>query len=470
MPRLFWKFFLVFWLAVLLATAGTATVIWLRNQTETSPAFSGQLPMGGPPPFLLQTLSTLAEHGGEAALREVLNDWREPFSVYALIDNQELLDRHPDPTAVEEARRAVESGVSGNAREITLDDGHQLLLFVTPGGLPDPMPIPNNGDPTLAPPPPLPFAEGGPAFTPPPPPPLWLPLASGLGASLLFSALLAWYLVKPIRHLRKALDSAGEGALDVRVQPLMGNRRDEIADLGREFDHMAKRLQETILAQRRLFQDVSHELRSPLARLEAVVGLMRQDDHGDGMTINRIEREVRRIDELVGELLLLARIESGAPGAPIGEIDLIDLVDGIIADARFEAERRNCSVEFHCDEELMLSGRVDVLGRAIENVIRNAIKYTAEASVVSIKLESITDNYIIQLSICDQGPGISPREQETIFEPFFRAGQTNQQRGFGLGLAIARRAVEAHGGAIHAENQPHGGLCMIITLPMEKTA
>ena len=161
-----------------------------------------------------------------------------------------------------------------------------------------------------------------------------LPISIGILASLGFSALLAWYLAKPIRHLRGAFDAAAAGKLDTRIGPRMGRRRDEIADLGRDFDRMAHQLQILLGSQRRLLHDVSHELRSPLARLQAAIGLARQQPEKLDASLDRIERESGRLDELVGELLTLSRLEAGMSGAADEEVDLVELVAGIADDAR----------------------------------------------------------------------------------------------------------------------------------------
>lgn len=296
-------------------------------------------------------------------------------------------------------------------------------------------------------------------------PPL-VPVVMGLLTSLLFSAGLAWYLSKPIRHLRAAFKALASGQLDTRVGLAMGTRRDELADLGREFDHMAHRIATLMVAQRRLLHDVSHELRSPLARLHAAVGLARQQPDKTDASLDRIEREARRLDELVGEVLTLSRLEAGVAGTAAEELDLVELLESIIEDARFEAAGKNVAVEYAGIEEIRIKGHAELILRAIENILRNAVKHTPSGKTVRVETDSTSDGRRVHLRILDQGPGVPEAQLAAIFEPFFRGGGDTQS-GFGLGLAIARRAVEVHGGSLVARNGPEGGLLIEMVLPVE---
>ena len=292
-------------------------------------------------------------------------------------------------------------------------------------------------------------------------------LIFGTLTSLGVSVLLARYLARPIRNLRWALDAAAEGRLEARVLPMMGRRRDAIADLGRDFDRMAQRLQTLISAQRNLLHDVSHELRSPLARLQAAIGLARQNPEKLEMSLDRIEREATRLDYLLGETLTLARLESGTDNAAIETIDLADVVASVAEDARFEAEAMNRKVSTQVADDLIVRGRADLLHRAVENVVRNAVKYTAEGTTVEIMLRRAADPVRAVLTVTDCGPGVPQEELVRIFESFYRAGSRVRTNGFGLGLAIAYRAVVEHGGSILAANvDRRGGLRVQIELPL----
>jgi two-component system, OmpR family, sensor kinase len=296
-----------------------------------------------------------------------------------------------------------------------------------------------------------------------PPPPL-LPIIAAVLASLAASVLLAWYFAKPVRHLRWAFGAVADGKLETRVQPLMEGRRDEIADLGRDFDQMTAKLRQTIESQRRLLHDVSHELRSPLARLQAAVGLARQDPARVAATFDRIERETARLDHLVGELLTIARLDAGTSAEAATRLDLIELIAAVADDAAFEARANGRDLVFSGTGEFLIPGRPELLHRAFENVMRNAVKFTAPETTVEV-VANIASTGSLRVEVRDRGPGVRPSEIDAIFEPFHRGAARSAQEGFGLGLAIARRAIEAHGGTIRAANRPEGGLCMEIVLP-----
>jgi signal transduction histidine kinase len=329
-------------------------------------------------------------------------------------------------------------------------------------------------------------AEGRPAWPGPPPgdeagrppgPPgehedHWhiplLPALGGLFASLISAALLAWYFAKPIGHLRAAFAAAAQGNLEVRLGPQIGSRRDELADLGRDFDQMAGQLSALMDGQRRLLHDVSHELRSPLARLLAVIGLFRQQPARAEEMLARMEREGERINLLVGELLTLSRLEAGVISKN-EEVDMAELLAGIVDDARFEAEAKGRRVDFAGAAEVSVLGNGELLHRAIENIVRNAIKYTPAGSAVSIRADFDAAAGQLQVVVEDHGKGVAAEQLESIFEPFFRAagvdGSPADSDGHGLGLAIARRIIAACGGSIGASNRPDGGLRLSLKLP-----
>lgn len=295
------------------------------------------------------------------------------------------------------------------------------------------------------------------------------PIAFGALASLAVAALLAWYLLKPIRNLRQAFDAAAQGDLDVRIGGNMGRRRDELADLGHDFDGMAARLKLLMDGQRRLLHDVSHELRSPLARLQAAVGLTRQQPGNVDGWMDRIERESIRMDKLVDELLTLSRVEAGM-GADRGDnVDLVELVNDVVQDASFEVDPASVRVAFDMDLATLgavsIRGNAETLHRALENVVRNAARHTPPGARVHIAGWRGRVRREIHIMIGDEGPGVPAAELQSIFEPFFRGAAARETRGHGLGLAIARRVIEAHGGSIRASNLAPVGLAVEICLP-----
>lgn len=310
-----------------------------------------------------------------------------------------------------------------------------------------------------------PHSAGPPPRMPPPPPNPLLPIGILSFVSLVGAALLAWYFSKPINVLRAAFLAAATGDLSQRLGQKMGGRHDELADLGRDFDAMAMRLQALMDAQRRLLHDVSHEMRSPLARLQVAIGLLHKQPDTLHQALERIELESVRMDKLVGELLTLSRMEASVASTR-EEIDLCELLADLVEDAKFEAHAVGREVGLLAPRELVLTGNAAMLQRAIENVVRNAIRHTPEGFSVEVTLSSDVTTQQAVLSICDAGAGVSESRLEDIFQPFSRGQATGSGDGFGLGLAIARRIVEVHSGTIVANNREHSGLCVEIRLPL----
>ncbi|MYM87521.1 HAMP domain-containing protein [Rugamonas sp. FT82W] len=296
---------------------------------------------------------------------------------------------------------------------------------------------------------------------------LWVPIAAATVASLLFAMLLAWYFSRPIRALRQAFDAAAGGDLSPRFGAGgKGKRNSELNDLGRDFDRMTARLRSLIDGQTRLLHDVSHELRSPLARLQAAIGLAHQQPEKLAASLERIERESVRMDKLVGELLTLARLEAGAIKASQEEISMAELLEQIADDANYEASSQRRSVVQEGEADVMVAGQADLLGRAIENVVRNAIKHSPEGGVVQLQTRTLPDARQLCIRVLDRGPGVAMADLETIFQPFFRSSSASTE-GHGLGLAIAQHVIEAHGGSIKASNRADGGLCVEMLLPVK---
>ncbi|MDR3394029.1 MAG: ATP-binding protein [Parasulfuritortus sp.] len=334
--------------------------------------------------------------------------------------------------------------------------------------------VPNHGFPP--PNPPGMTAPDTQSGRPPPPParmppheiPL-LPIGIGLLASLAFAFLLARHLSKPILGLRAAFKEVARGNFDVRLTADMGKRRDELADLGRDFDSTAKQLKLLLDSQRRLLHHVSHEVRSPLARMQLAIDLARQQPEKTQAAIERIERESGRIDGLMEELLTLSRLEARAYGNLEDEVDIEELVSEIIEDARFEAEAKGCRVELAARlDEMTIKGRADLLHRAIENVIRNAVRHTFNSTRIDVVVARSEDMLVIHID--DEGSGMPESALGAMFEPFVRFHENRGNDGYGLGLAITREVIEAHRGTIRATNRESGGLRMEIHLPMASRA
>ncbi|MEN4704390.1 HAMP domain-containing sensor histidine kinase [Pantoea agglomerans] len=293
-----------------------------------------------------------------------------------------------------------------------------------------------------------------------------LPMISGLFAIIITGFACAWYFSRPIQRLSQALAQVANGNFDTRVVPLMGGRRDEIAELGHDFDQMAEQLQQAVESQRILFHDISHELRSPLSRMQAAIGLARQDQACAQEMLNRIEIESMRLDGMIDELLTLHRLADTTIIEKKDRIDVIELLQAIVDDADFEARGANRKVLFHTTvEKFIAEVQGELIYRAFENVIRNAVKYTAKNNIVEVCAYMECGSMLV-VSVSDRGPGVEPELQDKIFEPFFRIDGFLVGRGAGLGLAIAKRAISKHGGKISAQNRKSGGLKLIITLPI----
>ena len=338
----------------------------------------------------------------------------------------------------------------------------------------------------MSPPPPPPrlMARPGAQGFPPPPPdprqpkvafPLIHLMAGGL-VSVIFAALLAAYIARPIQRLRFALREAAEGRLAPGVAREMGNRRDELADLGLEFDRMAGHLDQLVRGQRHLLHDVSHELRSPLARLTAIVGIARQQPERIDEYLARLETEATRMDRLLAQLLTLSRLESGMTEEVPEDVDLREVIADVVDDAMPEAERTGCVVEqtgagIEAAQPAWVHGDAEMLHRVLDNLVRNALKHAAEGKWIGISLCARDNDLVVQVE--DRGPGLRMTDLERVFEPFYRGPKTQAagQDGHGLGLAIAKRIVEKLGGTISASNRDHavgGGLCVTVVLPRRR--
>jgi len=278
--------------------------------------------------------------------------------------------------------------------------------------------------------------------------------------------LLARQLTSPVSRLRTAARRLTGGDLSARVGGTVSRRPDEIGDLARDFDSMAERLELLIGSQQQLLRDISHELRSPLTRLSVALELARQRaGDGAGEQLDRIERESERLNELIGQLLAVSRLETSPETLERTPIDMAALLESVAADAAFEAEARNCRVLLKGDAEGRLAGSADMLRSAVENVVRNAVQHTAAGSAVEVTMARMDNELVIRVR--DYGPGVQEHRLDDLFRPFFRTAEARERLtgGSGLGLAISAGAVRAHGGTIRAENADGGGLLVEIRLP-----
>lgn len=477
MRSLFLKVFLWFWFAMILVIGAFAATSYLTS-TARGPR---------PPQFINGIMWAYSRNAvetfegeGPAALNSFLNHVERDAGIRAhLFDARgtELAGREFTPDEKEVISQAARTGspvtrLAGKliyeANPIPARDGGLYVFVATfPFGPSGPSELyRQNGLPGL-PRPPGPFnfllGESTAAFAS-------RLLAVILTAGLL-SYLLARYIASPVVKLRAVTRRVAGGDLSARVMPALGHRRDELADMGRDFDAMAAQVEALMNAQQRLLRDISHELRSPLARLGVALDLLRKRTGPEAAVhLARIERESGRLNEMIGQLLSLSRWEAGADGMQRHPVDLAALVREVDEDADFEARGQNRSVEtIECDE-CETVGTHALLRSAFENVVRNAVRHTPEGTAVKVSLHCRRgdEGGEAVLSVRDEGSGVPEESLAEIFRPFYRVddSRTRETGGAGLGLAITQRAVSLHEGNISAANVSGGGFVVEIRLPL----
>lgn len=278
-------------------------------------------------------------------------------------------------------------------------------------------------------------------------------------ASALASLWLTWIVIKPIKRLRQHTEELYLGNFAVRTDSRLACRGDEIGELAREFNRMADHVEQALNANQRLLQDVSHELRAPLARLQMATGLVEQRlDEADQQLVMRINLECERLSRLIDEILSLARLESQSGEAQ--EFALQPLLTQLVEDCRFAAPEHQ--IIWQADaRDIQIFGQTELLRRAVDNVLGNAVKHTPDGSEIHLTLELSSQR--CQICIVDNGPGVDEDQLERLFDPFYRQQTVNN--GYGLGLSIAKRAVELLGGRVTASSTPGEGLSVCIDLP-----
>ncbi|GAA5523809.1 adaptive-response sensory-kinase SasA [Microbulbifer aestuariivivens] len=278
---------------------------------------------------------------------------------------------------------------------------------------------------------------------------------------------LARYLSRPLDKLRTATRRVAAGELDYRVAPTLAKRGDELSELAEDFDSMTAQLQSAMSEQRRLIKDVSHELRSPLARLQVALGIARQKSDGAMESeLERIGKAADYLEEIITDVLSLP--VSGTDDRPLDDVvEIASLLNALADDLAVEAQQKNLQVRLRlAEQELLVATRGSSLTAALENILRNAIKYSPADSTVYVQARS--DGQVCRIQVIDSGSGVEDSELQAIFRPFYRtdSARTRDSGGVGLGLAIAQRTISQHGGNISARNIPGKGLCVEITLPL----
>lgn len=447
--RLFWKLFL----ALLLSLLGIAAVSswfsqrWLLESQHTEQRLAQ---LSG---YAQTAASLYVEEGSQALHRWLHQSMRQDHFRGFLLDAQgsNLLERRPLRPELEEIiRQAIEKGSPLRLVHppflltVTPIDIAGQRFFWVANSLIDPDTMHQNLQHTLV-----------------------LRLLLALILILFVSSLLSRMFTRPIRQLQQTAAQLGSGRMETRAPQPLAKRGDELGELARSFDSMAMQLEGLMASHKQLLRDVSHELRSPLARLSVALELARDAAGGKAEEeLSRIGLETERLNALIGEVLTLARFEQGAIQARMAELDLAVLLREVVADAAFEAEAAGKRVRMQGPEACGMQGDPLWLGRALDNVLRNAVRHTASGSTVEIDLQC--DERHARITIRDHGPGVPDEALPHLFEPFFRAEEARSRisGGYGLGLAIARQVVELHGGRIGAAHAPESGLIIEISLPI----
>jgi signal transduction histidine kinase len=287
--------------------------------------------------------------------------------------------------------------------------------------------------------------------------------------SLLMIGIIGWWVARsvsrPVEAMRAATRRMASGEFATRVEQRWIGKHDELGQLARDFNAMAERIEILVAHERGVLQDLSHELRSPLARLHLILDLAQHSSHPHEAAshFQRAEQEIVRMDRMTGEMLALSRLEGGLPGMEREAIDIAELVKDRVAAAHIDAEARGIVLQMSEMEPMVAQGSGLLLERAMDNVLANAIKFSPSDGIVHIALTGLAMQ--AELRIRDHGPGVPEEELDLLFRPFFRGTNAAQAGGHGLGLAIVQRVMQTHGGEVVARNADGGGLEIIMRLP-----
>ena len=293
------------------------------------------------------------------------------------------------------------------------------------------------------------------------------------GLSLLFIGFVGWWVArsvaKPVEAISKATRRMAAGELSARVEGQGRRAPEELTQLASDFDAMAERIEALVVHDRSVLQDLSHELRSPLARLHLILDLAQRSTPEEAARyFLQAEQEIGRLDHMTGEMLALSRLEGGIPGVNREPVDLAALLRESVRRAELEAAARQITLDLLDGAPAVVSGNELLLERALDNLIANAIKFSPPGGRVELRAQTVAGH--VDVSVRDNGPGVPEAELGSLFRPLFRGSNASRADGHGLGLAIVQRVVKAHGGDIHAENVEGGGLRVALQLPLAPTA
>lgn len=451
MPKLFWRFFLTLWLSIV---AFTILIAVLSDQVARNSGIediSKILQQRLPP--LIQSLEVSLKTEGPRVARARLQQVTSPIRNLITISNEnhrELLGRKQLLRQHHRLMTAERQGSNPKGKLIKVTDPEGVLWTIR-------------------------------VFPAPPPRLLFSASRGGTLARLflaaLLSAIVSWILARslarPLVQLRQTSLALAVGRLDSRVEGKILNRGDEVGDLARSFNRMATEIETQDRSRQRLLRDVAHELRSPLARMQVALELARGDRLVAQPELDLISREISRLEKLISEVLGLLRDTGSVSAMELERFSLNELLKSIVESVNFEAEARglgNIRFHPHANPELMLSP--ELIYRAMENLLRNASRFTDAQRGVDLSLEVVAGGKECKLTIRDYGPGVSAEFLPQLFEPFSRDSaareRSSSDTSWGLGTAIAATAIQRHGGSIKAENAPEGGLEITVVLPLSE--
>ncbi|ROV54054.1 sensor histidine kinase [Neisseria chenwenguii] len=457
--KLFQRIFATFCAVIVCAIFVASFSFWLVQDTLAENQFNQRRTIET---TLMNSMVSAFRARGDNGAREILNEWKDnpvSDSVYVILgdDKTDILGRDVDSQTVERARAFAANNPESDLAHIEYDRfGEEYLFFINGWDnrqaqrLPSPLFIPG-----------LPLS------------PIWhefIILSFIILVGLLLAYILANNITKPISILGNGMDRIAGGDLETRIAQQMDGRDDELSHLAFQFDKMADKLQKLVAKERHLLHHVSHEMRSPLARMQAIVGLIQAQPQKQEAYLKRLEGELTRMDTLVGELLTLSRLETSNMPLEKEDLKLLPFLSNLIEDSQAVTQQNQQSVSLAVDpkipENATVSANESYLYRAFDNVIRNAMNYSPEGSVIKVNVSQDNKNWII--NVTDNGPGVNEMQLPHIFTAFYRADSSASKPGTGLGLALTQHIIEQHNGRINAQNVKPNGLNMHFVLPKKK--
>lgn len=452
--KLFQRIFATFCLVIICAIMVASFSFWIiqerLNESHNKQLRNMEI-------SLLSSALTTFQSQGEMATKQLFERWRNhPAAESVLIivghTRKDLFGRKVSDEEIEHAYEfAVKNPTSDEAVLYFDPFGEEYLFFVRNFDKPQETRMPGLIIPGL------------------PVAPVWhefILFASTLVVGLLIAYIVAANITKPIRILEMGMNRLAAGELDTRVSQQLDDRKDELAVLGEQFDKMAAQLQSLVEKERHLLHHVSHEMRSPLARIQAIIGLLQACPDKQAGYIVRLESELTRMDTLVGELLTLSRLETANMPMEKEPLPIVAFIQQLVDDCQTIATQNKQTISLEIkglDDQSRFDGNESYLYRAFDNVIRNAMNYSFEGSTIQVKMYE--DRRNLHIDIVDDGPGIKEEQIPHIFTAFYRAESSGNKQGTGLGLAIAKHVTEQHNGKIIAENVKPNGLSIHFILP-----